>query len=173
MLWSSGFRQDDFVKPFWLQTREEERAIMDYFRFEDTLRITMLCPWASLKAVLNPLTQSELLPASFPFSLASAALLGECLYTLLHWAGLCSVSEPALESVNSFQQSLRLLSTTLQSPVAQRKSLTNVLVLSVSLEEEAVPSPSNTINVTNTVIIIQFFPFLFLFSDSSLIGFVE
>lgn len=71
------------------------------------------------------------------------------------------MSEPALESVNSFQQSLGLLSITLQSPVAQRKSLTNVLVLSVSLEEEAVPSPRNTINVTNTVIIIQSFSFSF------------
>lgn len=81
-------------------------------------------PWGSRCCVPEPperqcsipLTQTELFPASFPFHLYPQPFLGECPYTLLHWAGVCSVPEPALESVNSFQQSLVLLSITLQSP---------------------------------------------------------
>lgn len=48
MLWSSGCRQDDFVKPFWLQTREKGVGnggifwVWRYFEDQDAVSLSLL-----------------------------------------------------------------------------------------------------------------------------------
>lgn len=146
ILWSSGCRQDNSLKPFWLQTRGEEWAIMEAFGFEETLRIMMLCSWASWKAVLNT-TDPEWAISSFisfftcipspclvsaPTPCCTEQGFARC--QSLHWNQLIVSSRAWVCSASHCRAQWHSGN---HSP--------SVLVLSVSLEEEAVLSPRNIV----------------------------
>ena len=120
MLGRSGCRQEDSAKPSdskpeWPEGRRWRCRVPEPPGRQCSVLSTTDLEWATCSTDL----------VVFAFTPWTSQLcLGKCPYALLCWAVACSVSEPALEFVNKLQQSLDLLSITLQSPVAQRKSIT-------------------------------------------------